>query len=317
MLTKHQRIRAHADGGAIYTLSGLVSFVFALSLLGACHFDTTVPPVAPDDDRCGGACAADEVCSANGTCESTCAADTTDCNGLCIDTGNDPAHCGGCGNACAINEVCNGSGACQMCSSERLWPIACTTSAPGEVGGCEELYDAVEFASSPELTGLDSVLCHEAGGSSFCVYDNDCVSGCIRDLWIRFDLGTSRPVHRIRYIANWWAKRPDKWELWVTDDPAMTPDDGAALAIAGVGEPNPWACADGESCADTSVPDACCPDGRDQPQNLVNVGQYWPRFDELEFPELSGRYWYYLVKDTRDTNHLLLNEIELFGTNCP
>ncbi len=117
-------------------------------------------------------------------------------------------------------------------------------------------------------------------------------------------------------MADWWAKRPDNWEIWVSDDPAMTPASGAVMVTQGVGEQHPWVCENGESCADESVPDACCPNGREQPQDIVNVGQYWPRFDDQEFAGQSGRYWYYVVKNTKDVNVCLLFEVELFGSEC-
>lgn len=316
MLVRHQKIVPDADARptcALFTLALVLLFV------GACQFDSAgVPalPALPDEDPCGGACAAGDVCGADGTCTSSCAVGTTDCNGVCINTDSDPAHCGSCGNVCSVNHICDGQGACQMCPSERLVPTACELSATEDLGACEQLYDLVEFASPPQRSGLKNTACDDAGGTSFCVYDSECPNGCIQDMWIRFDLGAPRFVHRIRYMADWWAKRPDNWQLWVSDDPAMLPGAGAVLATEGVGMANPWQCVDGESCAEASVPDACCPDGRNQPQNTADVGEFWPRFDELEFSGQVGRYWYYVIKDTRDRDHLNLFEIELFGSDC-
>ena len=214
-------------------------------------------------------------------------------------------------------EMCVEPGDCAICPSERLVPTACTSSAPGEVTGCERLYDSKEFADPPQNQSVSGLNCNDGGGSSFCVYDGDCGNGCIRDVWIQFDLGAPRSVHRIRYMADWWAKRPDHWELWVSDDAAATPDNGATMVTSGIGEANPWRCVVGESCVDDSIPDACCPDGRDQLQDTTDVGEFWPRFDELAFPGQTGRYWYYVIRDTRDKEQCLLFELELIGDECP
>lgn len=202
------------------------------------------------------------------------------------------------------------------CSSERIIPVACMSSAPDELTSCERLYDAVEFESPPRRAGIGGGSCDPDGDSTFCVYDSECTEGCIRDAWIRFDFGSRAYIDRIRYMADWWSKRPDDWELWVSDDPDLTPDHGATRVVQGVGMANPWVCEEGESCADASVPDACCPGGRQQPQSLIDVGPNWPRFDELEFDGESGRYWYYVIRNTRDPNNCLFFELELFEKDC-
>ncbi len=269
-----------------------------------------------DAEPCQGACADDEVCDVDGTCQDKCAPGTTECGGACVDTSTDSAHCGACGASCGAGERCDGAGACTVCSSDRLIPDACTTSAPDEVLNCEKLYDAQEFAATPSTSGIDGLLCEPGGESSFCTYDQGCDNGCIRDVWIRFDLGVPRYVDRIRYMADWWAKRPDEWELWVSDDPMLTPDQGATRVTDGFGHSNPWVCTHGGSCDAPSVPDVCCPHGSNQPQDTSEVGDTWPRFDEQDFPGESGRYWYYVIRNTRFPQQALMFELELFGSEC-
>lgn len=201
-----------------------------------------------------------------------------------------------------------------QCASDLLTPKACETSAPGQVGNCDRLYDGQEFASSPKVSGIWSV-CDSAQMSEFCTYSSECSDGCIADLWIRFDLGRSMEVDRVRFLADWWSKRPDNWELWVSNDPALQPHAGATPVTLGVGEKNPWRCVTGEACTD-EVPDACCPDGRDKPQDTRNVGDLWPKYDEKEFSRQSGRYWYFLIENTIDESYLYLFEIQLFGGTC-
>ena len=66
-------------------------------------------------DTCCG-CGPDDICD-RGTCVA-CDTGQTHCGAACVDTQNDPAHCGGCGNACpertgARNPGCSG-GACTL-----------------------------------------------------------------------------------------------------------------------------------------------------------------------------------------------------------
>ena len=78
----------------------------------------------------------DEVCSA-GVCGLSCVGGTTDCGGLCVDTDNDPAHCGGCDNACGDGEGVLG-GTCETtCGVNNLsrlasaWPVPRTYNTAG------------------------------------------------------------------------------------------------------------------------------------------------------------------------------------------
>lgn len=277
-----------------------------------CNTDGTCEAV----DACGGTCTVDEVCNPDGTCQSECTGGTTDCAGACVNTDTDPDNCGACGVVCVAGERCDGANGCATCPSERVLPAACTTSSPGELSDCDKLYDALEFGASPQRDGMDSFDCDDNGESSFCDYGRGCDNGCIRDFWIQFDLGAPRHVHRLRYMADWWNKRPDDWELWVSDDPTVTPESGATMVTSGVGHAADWKCVQGAPCDDLSIPDECCPDGREQPQDLRDVDEYWPRFDELEFTGQSGRYWYYVIRNTMDNNSCRLFEMELFGSDC-
>jgi hypothetical protein len=60
--------------------------------------------------RCGRRCPSGEVCS-GGECRRRCRRGETDCGGSCVDTGSDPAHCGGCSGCTGpfdTGECCNG-----------------------------------------------------------------------------------------------------------------------------------------------------------------------------------------------------------------
>jgi hypothetical protein len=54
---------------------------------------------------CNKACGNDEVCS-GGNCALECVGGTTKCGSSCVNTNNDPAHCGACSAACMSGEAC-------------------------------------------------------------------------------------------------------------------------------------------------------------------------------------------------------------------
>ncbi len=242
-------------------------------------------------------------CSDTSAASESCDDDSKICTGDdCPDAGGiDEA--GDAGIGCLLPDV-----------SSLLVPTSCDTSAPSLADSCEQIYDGSEHASPPSITRLIRT-CDSNGTSDFCTYSSECPGGCIGDLWFRFDFGSSMQVNHMRFLAAHWNERPRNWELWASDDPALEPSTGATLVTSGVGEMNPWSCVSGEACTD-EVPDACCPDGRDQPQDTRNVGGTWPKYDQQELSWQSGRYWYFLIKDTYARNQLDVFEVQLFGAAC-
>ena len=67
------------------------------------------------DGGCGGACKADEICSA-GKCVPSCKADETLCSGACVNLQSDPQNCGACGGTCGAGEVCSAGACAQGCT---------------------------------------------------------------------------------------------------------------------------------------------------------------------------------------------------------
>ncbi|MFT3840360.1 MAG: hypothetical protein QM723_25450 [Myxococcaceae bacterium] len=67
-----------------------------------CEFD-----VASDAGKCHASCSFGTTCNGDGGCMN---AGSTNCGGSCVDTTQDPMHCGGCATACEQGQVCrNGS----------------------------------------------------------------------------------------------------------------------------------------------------------------------------------------------------------------
>ena len=73
----------------------------------------------------------------------------------------------------------------------------------------------------------------------------------------------------------------------------------------------------GEPCGlDPTVPDECCPNGRDQPQDTTDVGSFWPRWNIAEFAFDQGRYWYFVIKDSYRDDSVVVHEVQFSGIDC-
>ncbi len=151
-----------------------------------------------------------------------------------------------------------------------------------------------------------------AQGDGVCSFEGACsTSGCVIDLWWGFDLGAVRTISRVRFLSDWWSKRPKNYEIWASDNPSDVPFAGASLVATAVGHQNPWRCVAGESCLDPSVPDACCPNGRDAPQAPPSTTN--AKYDSRDFPAHAARYWYLVVRDTYAVTDLTLREVTYWG----
>ena len=75
------------------------------------------------------------VASSACTVSISCLGGTVDCDGICVDTDNDPNDCGACGFACNVNEVCDlgacVSGACT--SPPVIGSISATDNGDGTI----------------------------------------------------------------------------------------------------------------------------------------------------------------------------------------
>jgi hypothetical protein len=89
-----------------------------------------------------------------------CPADTTACNGRCIDPTSDVKHCGGCGLACdaTVADVCSDS----TCSCGE--GPACTNSKTCENGVC--VAPPIEFAQGDCDTGISEAVPYCVGNAS-------------------------------------------------------------------------------------------------------------------------------------------------------
>ena len=206
--------------------------------------------------------------------------------------------------ACAVGEACAAGRCSQLCSPSAVAIVACESSSP-------EVKDCIRTNHG----GGIYAECALDKSSKFCSYAGNCTEGCISRLWLRYDMGTSQNVRFLRYQADWWGKRPDHWELWASDDPKLVPKGGAVLVAAGVGAKAPWVCKTGDPCT-PEVPDACCPDGRQKPQDTRMVGEAHAKYDDAWFHPTRARYWYFVIVDTDDDVRLILTDIQFYSDLC-
>lgn len=135
---------------------------------------------------------------------------------------------------------------------------------------------------------------------------NQCPAGCATD--VDFDLGTRRFVKRLRFLSDWWAKRPGTWELWASDD-----NTNFSLVMQARSNHAPWRCVQGEPCT-AEVPAKCCPGGATQDTSVV--GPNYPKWDDFSFSGVAARYWRFRITKTDDADALIMRELELFGHDC-
>jgi hypothetical protein len=77
-------------------------------------------------------CLADQECK-NGACIKKCPQGLTVCDMDCVNTINDPAHCGDCNTSCAQNEICTGS---LCCKSDQVACNGVCTSILTDANNC-------------------------------------------------------------------------------------------------------------------------------------------------------------------------------------
>jgi hypothetical protein len=122
-------------------------------------------------------------------------------------------------------------------------------------------------------------------------------------------------IDQVRLRFNWFNPRPVDVELWVSDDPSVTPDSGAALVGTFPLAPKGHRCVTGDPC-DVDVPDACCPDGRDAPQDTRDVGQAHWKYDIIEPPSTTARMLYVRMPVSHDADFIQLAEVGVYERLC-
>jgi hypothetical protein len=132
-------------------------------------------------------------------------------------------------------------------------------------------------------------------------------SGCFATD-VDFDLGTRQYVHRIRFLSDWWAKRPGTWEIWASDDNV-----NFSLVMSARSNKAPWKCVDGDPCT-VAVPTECCPGGATQ--DTTTVGIHYPKWDDFTFSGVVARHLRFRIKTTDDADSLIMRELELYGHDC-
>ena len=169
-----------------------------------------------DADRCeagSSTCASGQMCDvATDMCVVSCGAETTACTNMCVDTDNNPAHCGGCGTVCPSRDgaatTCV-SGTCAFVCSEGL--ADCNVD-PAD--GCE-----VDVSSDAANCGQCGLAC---GGGESCDAGN-CVATAMDWLLetpcngVDFGGGCTSAETGYHYIGEyegyecWWHTKNQAW----------------------------------------------------------------------------------------------------------
>lgn len=130
------------------------------------------------DPVCGescGTCGGAEVCDGStGQCASPCEAGRTLCDGTCVDTSSDPAHCGGC-SACPTGNLCENGSCVQPPEDCRQEPCSGFSYCDLGTGQC------LPGCASTEQCGANEV-CDLAAHTCDCISNHvRCNGSCVED----------------------------------------------------------------------------------------------------------------------------------------
>lgn len=194
------------------------------------------------------------------------------------------------------------------CASGALTPTACATNAAAGNGDCTLTYDGNAGSDYDLWCGDDD----DKATLSCIPYGANCdwSEGCIRNHWIRYDMGEIVSISEFRFRMGWWTKRPDNFEIWVSDSTSDLPDAGATLVLEAAAEEPGYVCEIGEVCVLGTTPAACCTDGYESPQVEAGLLSLWEHY----YPAIGqGCYWYFRTLKTVQEPGLAFQEIEFTG----
>jgi hypothetical protein len=119
---------------------------------------------------CGARCGPGLVCDITGKCASGCSSGSSECDGGCVDTSRNPAHCGSCANVCP--EPANGSATCAggVCGFSCTAPFRDCDDGGAGTNGCE-----TNTAVDRNNCGACGKVCVAPSGAVVL----GCVGGCV------------------------------------------------------------------------------------------------------------------------------------------
>ncbi len=184
--------------------------------------------------------------------------------------------------------------------------------------GCPVGYQGADCAQACESIKLDIASCSNISFDCSPWIDGDpknetyqgCEDGGENCLAINydFDLGDRFYVNRLRFLSDWFNKRPGTWDLLASDDGV-----NFSLVMSARSNRDPWRCVQDEPCT-SAVPEVCCPGGIKQ--DTSSVGDNYPKWDDFGFTGVVARHWRFRIKSTDDPLNLIMREFELYGNSC-
>lgn len=205
---------------------------------------------------------------------------------------------------------CHNGGTCARADGGALCRCAAGFEGPG-CDACALGYSGSTCAACPQ-TKLAIQTCAHAtiACSQWIDGDNNTSTSdsCKSVTDIDLDLGSRQYVNRIRFLSDWWSKRPGTWELFASDDGASF-----SLVMAARSNKAPWKCVPRDPCT-AEVPAECCPGG--VTQDTTAVGSIYPKWDDFSFSGVVARHFRFRIKTTDDAKNLIMRELELHGHDC-
>ena len=139
--------------------------------------------------------------------------------------------------------------------------------------------------------------------------------GEIANVDFRFFLPAPTTIRGVRFLSDWFAKRPANYQVWAAaDGPAIPGTPGAVLVGQAEGFVAPWRCVNDSAC-DFFTPTVCCPNGRDQPVETSTVFLR-AKYDFTALPPVKARYWTIRFLDSEEGSELLMQDVEFLRSIC-
>lgn len=213
-----------------------------------------------------------------------------DCAALGREAGPAPDACGAC-----------------LSGSDALVPLSCSSNVPGLL--CDHWTDGDVGSDSSAACEYTPEICTADDGT--------CNGSCLPTLAIAFEFGGAVTPGGLRFLSDWWKKRPEEWEVWVSDSVDTKPGSGAVKVASGNGHPAPWQCVSGDPCTDDVPAELCCPDGTTAPQR-IEEGALIAKWDVFHFQGNTepGRVVWLVIPKVEDRSDLYMREVTFSSAAC-
>lgn len=151
--------------------------------------------------------------------------------------------------------------------------------------------------------------------------DDPSLPGCTPEgqfdrLDLRMEFEGPTTLRGVRFLSDWFSKRPLEFQLWGASTATTALESGGAtLVLSKPAAEVPWLCVPDAVC-DYYTPDICCPQGRDAPIDISLSGTDQAKYDFGSFPATQARFWTLRFIGADSGDALFLKEVELLTGLC-